>query len=214
MLGPAGEGPRCLPKVSAWRHGASSEGHAAVSASCLSVCDGSIERWPVTMSKPPRGRPPRIQATPMSRGCWVRGLQTCSPPLSMERAPFSGPASPAFPPRRDARRGPSTISPSDSAPLLLCSPRPSWPSREGTPALVPWPQGCSVRGLSPVRDCSHLVTGSPSLPDKYRHAREMMLLLPAHRDRPSSAMYPAAILENGQVARAAHQLSPTASLLA
>ncbi|XP_026635152.1 dedicator of cytokinesis protein 3 isoform X3 [Microtus ochrogaster] len=40
--------------------------------------------------------------------------------------------------------------------------------------------------------------GSPSLPDKYRHAREMMLLLPAHRDRPSSAMYPAAILENGQ----------------
>ncbi|XP_066206559.1 dedicator of cytokinesis protein 3 isoform X5 [Saccopteryx leptura] len=41
--------------------------------------------------------------------------------------------------------------------------------------------------------------GSPSLPDKYRHAREMMLLLPAHRDRPSSAMYPAAILENGQL---------------
>ncbi|XP_060241321.1 dedicator of cytokinesis protein 3 isoform X4 [Meriones unguiculatus] len=40
--------------------------------------------------------------------------------------------------------------------------------------------------------------GSPSLPDKYRHAREMMLLLPTHRDRPSSAMYPAAILENGQ----------------
>ncbi|XP_070947882.1 dedicator of cytokinesis protein 3 isoform X8 [Macaca nemestrina] len=40
--------------------------------------------------------------------------------------------------------------------------------------------------------------GSPSLPDKYRHAREMMLLLPTYRDRPSSAMYPAAILENGQ----------------
>ncbi|KAB0390354.1 hypothetical protein E2I00_010268, partial [Balaenoptera physalus] len=35
--------------------------------------------------------------------------------------------------------------------------------------------------------------------DKYRHAREMMLLLPTHRDRPSSAMYPAAILENGQL---------------
>uniref|UniRef100_G1P9M3 Dedicator of cytokinesis 3 n=1 Tax=Myotis lucifugus TaxID=59463 RepID=G1P9M3_MYOLU len=42
--------------------------------------------------------------------------------------------------------------------------------------------------------------GSPSLPDKYRHAREMMLLLPTHRDRPSSAMYPAAVLENGQPA--------------
>lgn len=25
------------------------------------------------------------------------------------------------------------------------------------------------------------------------------MLLPAHRDRPSSAMYPAAIMENGQV---------------
>ncbi|XP_053932477.1 dedicator of cytokinesis protein 3 isoform X1 [Cuculus canorus] len=40
--------------------------------------------------------------------------------------------------------------------------------------------------------------GSPSLPDKYRHSREMMMLLPAHRDRPSSAMYPTAIMENGQ----------------
>nr|KAF6310753.1 hypothetical protein mMyoMyo1_008798 [Myotis myotis] len=27
----------------------------------------------------------------------------------------------------------------------------------------------------------------------------MMLLLPTHRDRPSSAMYPAAVLENGQL---------------
>lgn len=51
-----------------------------------------------------------------------------------------GPPRPAFPPRLDARRGPSAISPSDSAPLLLCSPRPSWPSREGTPALVPGPK--------------------------------------------------------------------------
>lgn len=50
-----------------------------------------------------------------------------------------------------------------------------------------------------VRDCSHLFTGSPSLPDKYRHNRELMMLLPTHRDRPSSAMYPAAIVENGQV---------------
>ncbi|XP_062826144.1 dedicator of cytokinesis protein 3 isoform X3 [Anolis carolinensis] len=40
--------------------------------------------------------------------------------------------------------------------------------------------------------------GSPSLPDKYRHNRELMMLLPAHRDRPSSAMYPTAIMENGQ----------------
>nr|XP_033781897.1 dedicator of cytokinesis protein 3 isoform X1 [Geotrypetes seraphini] len=41
--------------------------------------------------------------------------------------------------------------------------------------------------------------GSPSLPDKYRHSREMVMLLPAHRDRPSSAMYPTAVMENGQV---------------
>uniref|UniRef100_A0A6I8N700 Dedicator of cytokinesis 3 n=1 Tax=Ornithorhynchus anatinus TaxID=9258 RepID=A0A6I8N700_ORNAN len=40
--------------------------------------------------------------------------------------------------------------------------------------------------------------GSPSLPDMYRHNREQMMLLPAHRDRPNSAMYPAAIMENGQ----------------
>lgn len=53
--------------------------------------------------------------------------------------------------------------------------------------------------LSCVRDCSNSFTGSPSLPDKYRHHRELMMLLPAHRDRPSSAMYPAAIMENGQV---------------
>ncbi|EFB13649.1 hypothetical protein PANDA_007615 [Ailuropoda melanoleuca] len=47
---------------------------------------------------------------------------------------------------------------------------------------------------------SQMITSAPSSArDKYRHAREMMLLLPAHRDRPSSAMYPAAILENGQV---------------
>ncbi|XP_034631616.1 dedicator of cytokinesis protein 3 [Trachemys scripta elegans] len=38
----------------------------------------------------------------------------------------------------------------------------------------------------------------PSARDKYRHTRELMMLLPTHRDRPSSAMYPAAIMENGQ----------------
>ena len=39
---------------------------------------------------------------------------------------------------------------------------------------------------------------SPSLPDKYRHNREMLMLLPPHRERPSSAMY-TNITENGQV---------------
>ncbi|CDQ95814.1 unnamed protein product [Oncorhynchus mykiss] len=39
--------------------------------------------------------------------------------------------------------------------------------------------------------------GSPSLPDKYRNNREMLMLLPPHRERPSSAMYPN-ITENGQ----------------
>lgn len=40
--------------------------------------------------------------------------------------------------------------------------------------------------------------GSPSLPDKYRHNREMLMLLPPHRERPSSAMY-TNITDNGQV---------------
>ncbi|KAG8535540.1 hypothetical protein GDO81_028321, partial [Engystomops pustulosus] len=31
--------------------------------------------------------------------------------------------------------------------------------------------------------------GSPSLPDKYRHSHDLVMLLPALRDRPSSAMY-------------------------
>lgn len=44
--------------------------------------------------------------------------------------------------------------------------------------------------------------GSPSLPDKYRHNREMLMLLPPHRERPSSAMY-TNITENGQVNDAA-----------
>ncbi|KAK7916335.1 hypothetical protein WMY93_012096 [Mugilogobius chulae] len=55
--------------------------------------------------------------------------------------------------------------------------------------------------LTPVRSSSSLSSqtsiGSPSLPDKYRHNREMLMLLPPTRDRPSSAMYPN-ITENGQ----------------
>ncbi|KAM7401548.1 hypothetical protein PAMP_016855 [Pampus punctatissimus] len=39
--------------------------------------------------------------------------------------------------------------------------------------------------------------GSPSLPDKYRHNRELLMLLPPHRERPSSAMY-TNVTENGQ----------------
>uniref|UniRef100_M4A6E5 Dedicator of cytokinesis 3 n=1 Tax=Xiphophorus maculatus TaxID=8083 RepID=M4A6E5_XIPMA len=44
---------------------------------------------------------------------------------------------------------------------------------------------------------STMRVGSPSLPDKYRHNREMLMLLPPHRERPSSAMY-SNITENGQ----------------
>lgn len=58
------------------------------------------------MSKPPRG--PSVQATPISRECWARGLQTRNSPLSVERASSSGPT----PPQRsrrgwDARCGPA-----------------------------------------------------------------------------------------------------------
>ncbi|OXB71305.1 UNVERIFIED_CONTAM: hypothetical protein H355_005731 [Colinus virginianus] len=46
---------------------------------------------------------------------------------------------------------------------------------------------------------SQMINSAPSSArDKYRHTRELMMLLPTHRDRPSSAMYPAAIMENGQ----------------
>ncbi|XP_067360292.1 dedicator of cytokinesis protein 3-like [Channa argus] len=44
---------------------------------------------------------------------------------------------------------------------------------------------------------STIRVGSPSLPDKYRHNREMLMLLPPHKDRPSSAMY-TNVIENGQ----------------
>ncbi|XP_029630018.1 dedicator of cytokinesis protein 3-like [Salmo trutta] len=46
-------------------------------------------------------------------------------------------------------------------------------------------------------DPTSIRVGSPSLPEKYRHNREMLMLLPLHRERPSSAMYPN-ITENGQ----------------
>ncbi|XP_070405641.1 dedicator of cytokinesis protein 3 isoform X4 [Nothobranchius furzeri] len=45
---------------------------------------------------------------------------------------------------------------------------------------------------------STMRVGSPSLPDKYRHNREMLMLLPPHRERPSSAMY-SNVAENGQL---------------
>ncbi|XP_076864318.1 dedicator of cytokinesis protein 3 isoform X7 [Brachyhypopomus gauderio] len=49
---------------------------------------------------------------------------------------------------------------------------------------------------------------SPSLPDKYRHNRDMLLLQPAPRDRPSSAMYPNGT-ENGQLPLHPIPASPT-----
>ncbi|XP_040446649.1 dedicator of cytokinesis protein 3 isoform X1 [Falco naumanni] len=63
------------------------------------------------------------------------------------------------------------------------------------PCKLPHAAPTNVPHLCPGGTTSR---GSPSLPDKYRHSREMMMLLPTHRDRPSSAMYPTAIMENGQ----------------
>lgn len=40
--------------------------------------------------------------------------------------------------------------------------------------------------------------GSPSLPDKAKHNREVMILLPSHRERANNAMY-YNMAENGQV---------------
>ncbi|XP_074692571.1 dedicator of cytokinesis protein 3 isoform X2 [Strix aluco] len=58
-------------------------------------------------------------------------------------------------------------------------------------------QPCKLPHAAPT-NVPHLCPGGTTSRDKYRHSREMMMLLPTHRDRPSSAMYPAAIMENGQ----------------
>ncbi|XP_044307406.1 dedicator of cytokinesis protein 3 [Varanus komodoensis] len=63
------------------------------------------------------------------------------------------------------------------------------------PCKLPHTAPTNVPHLCPGGTTSR---GSPSLPDKYRHTRELMMLLPTHRDRPSSALYPATIMENGQ----------------
>lgn len=42
--------------------------------------------------------------------------------------------------------------------------------------------------------------GSPSLPDKAKHNREVMILLPSHRERANNSMY-YNMGENGQVGR-------------
>ncbi|XP_035238062.1 dedicator of cytokinesis protein 3-like [Anguilla anguilla] len=39
--------------------------------------------------------------------------------------------------------------------------------------------------------------GSPSLPDRYKHTREMLMVLPPHRDRPIGGTY-SSVMENGQ----------------
>uniref|UniRef100_A0A8D3D744 Dedicator of cytokinesis 3 n=1 Tax=Scophthalmus maximus TaxID=52904 RepID=A0A8D3D744_SCOMX len=46
-------------------------------------------------------------------------------------------------------------------------------------------------------DVSSLCPGSPSLPDKAKHNREVMILLPSHRERVNNAMY-YNMAENGQ----------------
>ncbi|XP_040446650.1 dedicator of cytokinesis protein 3 isoform X2 [Falco naumanni] len=58
-------------------------------------------------------------------------------------------------------------------------------------------QPCKLPHAAPT-NVPHLCPGGTTSRDKYRHSREMMMLLPTHRDRPSSAMYPTAIMENGQ----------------
>ncbi|KAM8799886.1 dedicator of cytokinesis protein 3 [Eudromia elegans] len=58
-------------------------------------------------------------------------------------------------------------------------------------------QPCKLPHAAPS-NVPHLCAGGTTSRDKYRHSRELMMLLPNHRDRPSSAMYPAALMENGQ----------------
>lgn len=48
--------------------------------------------------------------------------------------------------------------------------------------------------------------GSPSLPDKAKHNREVMILLPSHRERANNSMY-YNVAENGQVGQNWEQLN-------
>uniref|UniRef100_A0AAR2J0L6 Dedicator of cytokinesis 3 n=1 Tax=Pygocentrus nattereri TaxID=42514 RepID=A0AAR2J0L6_PYGNA len=77
------------------------------------------------------------------------------------------------------------------AQLFLCSTQGNHPSTSSLSSTHSAPSQMINSGPNSIR------VGSPSLPDKYRHNREMLMLLPPHRDRPSSAMYPN-VTENGQ----------------
>lgn len=55
---------------------------------------------------------------------------------------------------------------------------------------------CSQVGTFSV---SSVCPGSPSLPDKAKHNREVMILLPSHRERANNSVY-YNMAENGQVA--------------
>lgn len=54
---------------------------------------------------------------------------------------------------------------------------------------------CSQVGTFSV---SSVCPGSPSLPDKAKHNREVMILLPSHRERANNSVY-YNMAENGQV---------------
>lgn len=56
---------------------------------------------------------------------------------------------------------------------------------------------CSQVGTFSV---SSVCPGSPSLPDKAKHNREVMILLPSHRERANNSVY-YNMAENGQVGR-------------
>lgn len=60
---------------------------------------------------------------------------------------------------------------------------------------------CSQVGTFSV---SSVCPGSPSLPDKAKHNREVMILLPSHRERANNSVY-YNMAENGQVGGDARQ---------
>lgn len=101
--GPAEEGQWCLQKVSLWRHGVSSEDRAAVLSACLSLCGGSIESWPVTVSKPPETtQHPGHAHLPRVLGAGASRHPAPDLQLSFEHGEGALPwvrLAPAFPPR-------------------------------------------------------------------------------------------------------------------
>ncbi|GAA6106956.1 dedicator of cytokinesis protein 3 isoform X2 [Tachysurus ichikawai] len=152
-----------------------------------SLCHGlpGLDRLSAACSGPPRAiLPPHNPMSPDS----IKLMHRHSPSLS-----------------RTVRHSSSSLSTSETGNLLILTDGVLMEHPEEMYRMQPSPSTSSLSSThsAPPQMINagpgSIRVGSPSLPDRYRHNREMLMLLPAHRDRPSSAMYPN-LSENGQPA--------------